>query len=410
MEAREDLGAWGPGPMVGQGAVGGPGAGWAVVRGGRRLEGWGPVADSVGMMNENARDPQRRGLLMVVGGLSLVLVAGGVWAGRGLLVGGTEVPRPVAGTAAGGGAAGKIETALEAAQQYGREKKWAEANAILEKLAAQAPTDRAVRVAYAQALLGQEKHAEAYTQYEAAIALTPTKGISMADPGSAARAQRDPALAQLHFEAGTCASVSGKTDRAEEHYWMAQVLDPGEARYPLFLAMVQIRKGDDAAAAASLLRAVKINPELAEAWGTLAELEVKQNRLGLAAQHVETARRLQPGVTRWRVVEARTLVRQNEPEKAEALLSALPPGERMQRAVVDLRAEALGLMGKPAAAAQAFAEAAGATPSDADLAYRTAEWFRRAGNRTKAQEWAKRAGMLGDARGREMAAELGGGG
>ena len=89
--------------------------------------------------------------------------------------------------------------------------------------------------------------------------------------------------------------MAGQNDRAEEHYWMAQVLDAAEPRYPLFLGMMQIKKGDDDAAAASLLRAVKISPELAEGWGTLAELELKKNQNTLAAQHIERA---EPHLTR----------------------------------------------------------------------------------------------------------------
>lgn len=352
-------------------------------------------------------DPTRRPLLIVV---TLLIAALGV-GGAVVFINLRAAPQQAAAKPTGG--AGRvrgpeaIETALHAAQIYVNEKKYAEAVKILDTLAAQAPTDRAVRVAYAQALLGQEKHADAYQQYEAAIALSPTPGLKMADPSSAAHAQRDPALAQLHFEAGTCASVAGKPDRATEHYWMAQVLDPAEARYPLYLAMVQIKTGDDAAAAASLIRAVKINPDLAEGWGTLAELELKQNRLTLAAQHIEQARTLQPNLTRWRLCQARVLNRQGDAEKADALLAALPTAERVQTPVLTLRAESLGLLHKPAAAAAMYAEAAQALPADPDLAFQAAVWFNRAGEKPKAAQWAKRAGMLGHQGAKELAAELG---
>src|SRR5690606_30382505 len=119
--------------------------------------------------------------------------------------------------------------------------------------------------------------------------------------------------AALHFEAGTVANTAGLTDRAYEHYYRAQMMAPNEPKYPLYLAMIQIKQDERTAAMASLVRAVTLNEDLAEAWGTLAELELAENMLGLAQQHIEKARALQPESEKWKIAEAKILKRNNEP-------------------------------------------------------------------------------------------------
>lgn len=362
----------------------------------------------------NAADPNRRGLLVVVGLLIVVLVVGGAIVAKSFMT--IPIPRKADGAGAGGGAqrdgAAAIEAGLGAAATYQREGKYLEAAAILLKLSEQSPSDQAVRIAYAQALLGQKNYAEAYKQYQAAIALSagggkpirkPSENDPKGGPGEAVvGTKRDPILANLHFEAGTSANMSDQNDRAEEHYWMAQVLDAAEARYPLFLGMMQIKKGDDDAAAASLLRAVKVNPELAEGWGTLAELELKKNQLSLAGQHVEKARALQPNVSRWRIVHARVLNRQGDAEQAVVLLQALPQADRSDRSVLALQAESYGLLKKPMLAAEMYEQAGKLVPTDAEIAYAAAQWFDRAGDKARAMQYAQKAKMLGHDGGKEL--------
>lgn len=370
------------------------------------------LADILPMMKPASQgtrspDPDRRGLMAIVGLLAVVLAVGTLVAVKSL------VAPPSAADAAAAkmrDGARAIEAGLEAAATYQREKKFAEAAAIMDKLSQQSPTDRAVRIAYAQALIGLERHADAYQQYQAAIALSDDPKVKIGtEEAKIAGVRRDPALAQLHFEAGTCANVAGGAgmiDRAEEHYWMAQVLDPGEARYPLFLAMMHIKKGDDAAAAASLIRSVKIKPDLAEAWGTMAELELRKNQNSLAGQHIETARKLQPGVTRWALVQARVFNRQGDPQKAATIIEALPPAQRMDKATLSLMAESYGLMQSPTQAASMYETAAKAMPADPEIACAAAQWWERAGDRAKAMEYARTATMLGSEEGRDLLATM----
>lgn len=349
----------------------------------------------------------RRALGAVLGLGGLVLAVGAL-----ALYSALHTPAPAEGHATGpngivGNAATAVTAGLEAAARYQGEGKLPEAAAILAKLTEAEPTDGTVRRAYAQVLMGQKKYAEAYEQYQGAVALLPagtTERIAK---------QGDPDAAALHFEAGTCASLAGLLGRAEEHYSMAQTADRREAKYPLYLAMVQLKKGDkqsETAATASLLRAVHLNPEIGEAWGTLGEIALRNDQLTIAEQHLDKARRLQPGVVRWRMDEARLLNRRGDAEKAAALLTALGPEQRSDAAVLGVLAESYGLMRRPSEAADAYAKAFKAvSPPSAELAYQAALWFERAGDTGRARDFAKTASMLGNADAADLAARLAGG-
>lgn len=187
---------------------------------------------------------------------------------------------------------------------------------------------------------------------------------------------------------------------------MAQAVEPGEARYPLYLAMVQIRRGEEDAGGASLLRAVRLKPDLPEAWGTMAELELKHNRVNLAAQHLESALRLQPGELRWRLVQARILNRQDKPAEAATVLLALSEAERGRVEVLGLLSESYGLLGKPREAGEAYARVFKGSPDKPELAYQAALWFEKAKETGRAREMARAAGMMGHADARELEVRL----
>jgi predicted Zn-dependent protease len=339
-------------------------------------------------------------------GLGVVTLAVGAMVVYSLTSSGVGPRQAVANGVKAAPTAAGVETAKAAAARYHAQGKFAEAGAILAKLIETEPTDQAARIAYAQALMGQNKYVEAYAQYEAAVALLPA-GTSQRIATSG-----DAGAAQLHFEAGTCANMAGRLDRAEEHYSMAQTADRAEPKYPLYLAMVQLKRGGkerESAAVASLLRATHLNPDLAEAWGTLAEIELRNDHLGLAAQHLEKARTLQPDVVRWRLVEARLLNRRGEAARALSLLTALPASQRHNAAVLGVMAESHGLLKQPAEAARMYVEAFKAvTPVSAELAYQAALWSERAGDGGQARDWAKTAATLGHADARAMVERLGG--
>lgn len=316
-----------------------------------------------------------------------------------------------------------IEAAIEAAAQYSRDREYAKAEAVLMKAAEQYPGDQPLRLEYARVLVAQQKFAQAYPEYVAAISLersssTEARGAasdggtserpanSGKEVGAAARALGDPSL---HFEAGTIASKAGLLDRAEEHYSMAQSGDAADPRYPLFLGMVQLRLNKVDAAQASLVRAVTLDPAQSAAWGTLAELSLQKNQVGLALQHIEKARAIDANTPRWRIVQAKTLKRRHEKgdvEMAAQLLLAMDRSELVKPEAAATLAECYGLLSRPADAAALYEEAYRADRTNAGVALSAAKWFQRAGNAEKSLHYAKTAAMLGDESGAALVKEL----
>lgn len=298
-------------------------------------------------------------------------------------------------------AAQALDAGLDAAAKYQAQGQFAEAVAILAKLAEQAPADQRVRLAWAQALLGQKEAPKAYEQYQAALSLENNASIKSGGI--------NPKLAQIHGEAGTCASMANLLDRAVEHFSMAQTADPTNPRYPMFLAMVQLKLGgseNESSAMANLVRATLIQPDLGEAWGTMAEIELNRNHTDLAAQHLEKALKCQPDQHKWRIAQARIFNRQGSPDKAITVISTLDAATRATKPVLQLTGESYGLLKKPAEAASMYEQAAKATPTDPELWYQAALWRQRAGEPEKARKSAQTAAMLGSEPAKELVQAL----
>ncbi len=315
----------------------------------------------------------RRGasrVLVVVLLAALVLLAAGMI--YVLAFPGAARPNP----GAGGAATAANQKALAVAESAFREGEYGKAVRLLEDVIRQDAQDQEPRLLLAQAYCGLKQFADAYKQMEAAIAI-------------------GPAAPELHFDAGTIANQAGLAERALEHYAMAQTARPGEARYPLYLAMIQLKLGQTAPARASLVRAVTLSPELAEGWGTLAELELRENAPGLALDHARKARDLQKTVARWRIVEARALARQGDPRAAASVVMALDERERIKPEALAVLAQCFGLLEQPRDAAEAYALAGQARPDDGEVHYQAAAWFQRAGESALARKHARRARDLG---------------
>jgi predicted Zn-dependent protease len=272
---------------------------------------------------------------------------------------------------------------LESAQTYVRQGQPETAETILAKACEQYPTDQSVRVAYADVLLARSKAGEAYQQYEKALAIGPREHV-------------------LEFTAGNVASMAGLPDRALEHFSAAQAGEPTNAKYALYLGQVQLKIGQLDAGKATVLRAVTLDPDLAVGWGSLADAAIRENNAHLALQHIEKARKLEPSVVTWRLIESRALRRIGKPGDAVEVLIGLPDADRFQLPVLKQIGECYGMLNRPGDAAAVFAKASDAQPKDAVLALAAAEWMERAGEKDRAYELAKRAAEHGDAKGAEM--------
>jgi tetratricopeptide (TPR) repeat protein len=250
------------------------------------------------------------------------------------------------------------------------------------------PNDQPLRLAYAEALLAQGKFADAYEQYDRAVAFGEDK-------------------APYRFAAGMAAMKAGLDDQAEAQWLKARELDKASPQYPLFLAQLQRKKGRNADARANLMIAVALDPNLAVAWGSLAAIALDENHTGPALQHAEKAAKLDPTNPLWRVLQAKVLRRENRPREALDLVLAIPEFDRANDAtIIEEIAACHGMLGDPRAASEEYVKASEGSPENAEFAYQAALWLQRAGDEGRALAYAKRAGMLGKAEGKKLAESL----
>ncbi|VAX41807.1 hypothetical protein MNBD_PLANCTO03-577, partial [hydrothermal vent metagenome] len=228
-----------------------------------------------------------------------------------------------------------ITPILDAADTLVRQHQADRAEAVLRAAIREHPEDQQLRLALAGACILQHKLGAAYEQYEAALAIGPR-------------------TAETEFNAGTLASQLGRLDRAEEHFATAQATDTADARFPLYLAQVQVRQGRIPEARKNLLLATRLDETLAVAWGTLAELSLRGNEPNIAIQLVARARQLEPRVAAWRVIEARAKNRIGKPAEALVALGGISEAERRQLPILRLIGQCYGMMGKPAEAMHEF--------------------------------------------------------
>jgi tetratricopeptide (TPR) repeat protein len=282
-----------------------------------------------------------------------------------------------------------IRVALDAARSYMAGAEWGKAEAILREAAQTFPLDQEIRIALGETLLGLKRYADSYEQYAKALMIGP----------------RD---AKLEFTAGQVASNAELHESAADHFFSAHRADPFNASYPLMQGMVERRLGRSDAAKASFLRAANIDPQNAFAWGSLADIALAENNVNLAVQHITKARQLQPESREWRLIEARARKRLAEPERALMLLQSLETSQRTEPSVIRLMAECYGMLNRHADAAEVWAAGLGHYPTDAAMAFEAALSFERAGNKSKAMEFARRAHMLGHEGAARVGQRLGG--
>ncbi len=278
----------------------------------------------------------------------------------------------------------EIEDAIRRSKQRLLEQRPAEAEKIIRDALDRRPKDADLRVALAETLLVLNQPAAAYAEFNEAIGL-----------------RKDDA--DLHHAAGTVASVAGLVDRAEGHYRIAQTMAPGNPKYALSLGLMERKLGRLDDARATLLRAVKLEPGLAVAWGALADLSLEENNLEMAGHYVAKALEIQPDSPNWLLIQARLLRRQGEPERAAVMLAAISDAIGAPDAMIlRERALCLGMLGRGAEAATLYAEACRVGHPDrvtlAELNYEAAVWHERVGETASAEDFARRALELGEGR------------
>jgi Tfp pilus assembly protein PilF len=328
----------------------------------------------------------RAGILAVLVLLALAVAGVLAWA----VGGGAATPAAGSERDAGAASAERAEVSLLAARSYLEQEEFGKAEAVLISGVGRFPEDVPLRLALAEVLLHQGRGAEAYREYEAALAIGPNEP-------------------EVQFAAGTLASSLGRNDRAIEHYSMARSADTTDPRYPLFLAAVQHETGQTREAKVNFLHALHLDPQSATAAAALAQIALDENEREPALSYARRAREIEPRELAYLILEARALRRLGRAEEALGIAMALPDDELYQHGVLSLAGECLGLLQRPGDAARLYASAAESLPTDAEVAYQAALWHERAGDLDSAGSFASRAQMLGHPQAGEVVRRLGGG-
>ncbi len=349
-------------------------------------------ADTIVMTSQSEKQGLKGLLAGVLALLGLGIVAAGAWfvLGPGAGTGPEEADAASTHQSTKATPAHAIEAALGAARSYQASEEFAKAEAVLRAAVEEHVDDQALRLAYAEVLLNLERAADAYEQYEAALAIGPQD-------------------AAIEFQAGTLASSIGKPERALEHFSMARAAEPGSAEIALYLGVTQHRLGLVDEAKVSLLAAVKLDDEEPVAPAVLAQIALDENEPDLALRYIRRSREIDPTQLAHRILEARILRRLNKPEEALTLMLALPKEQLHEPVVLEICSGCMGLLGRPADAAALYEEALAAQPTNADLAFQAAQWHERAGDTEAALAKAKMAQMLGHELAGKMAERLSGG-
>lgn len=279
------------------------------------------------------------------------------------------------------------EDGLEAAKRWIEQGEPERARALLDRLIQGRADDQELWIAMIEARLHLEDPQGAYEACVSALAVGPR-------------------TAPLEFQAGTLASTIDRRDLAIEHYSMAQSLEPSDPQIALFLGSVLHAEGRAEEAKASLVRASALDPGLALARGTLAEIAMQENKPSVALEHARAAAAQEPTRLAWKLIQARALTRLAQPTEALSLLSTVAEAESWTPPVLSSRAAALGLLNRAGDAADLYASAVERSPSDPELVLQAATWAERAGRVAEALRFAERASMLGSDIGQRMADRL----
>lgn len=316
---------------------------------------------------------------------ALVVIALGGWAVVRL------VRTPASGPGASASAPAPPQAVLEVldtARALMDQDKAPAAEAILAPAAARFPESQQLHLLLGECLLQQGRLEEAYEHYARGIFIGPDHP-------------------EYRFAAGTVASQLGWLDEAEAHYLAAQSMQPSNPKFPLYLAQVQRKMGKVDEARANLLVATRLDETLAIAWATLAAIALDENRLSVAGQHIAKARALEPDRADFRVIEAKILRRNNDPERALDLLLAIPEEERLRDPGVMLELSlCFGLLGRTSEAASMYVSAVGVNPDDAEIAYQAAVWLERDRQPGRAASYARHAAAKGHEGARRMIERL----
>jgi Flp pilus assembly protein TadD len=169
------------------------------------------------------------------------------------------------------------DAAVALANLYMHGRRFPEAESALRKLTAERPASAAVEIQLGRVLAAEGKYDEAIAAMVAGIKLAP------GDEGAA----RD--LADLY-------TTAGKNDLAESAYRGLLAAHPNEAELHRRLGQAMLRQKEFPAAQREFVLAVKLKPDLGEAYGDLAFAAGENKDYPLALHALDTRARFLPEI------------------------------------------------------------------------------------------------------------------
>ena len=170
---------------------------------------------------------------------------------------------------------GSRDAVIGLANVYMRGRRFPEAEDYLRKLLAQNPDSAAVEIQLGRVLAAEGKNEDAIAAMRAGIKL---------NPGDEA-ARRD--LAELY-------TTAGKNDLAEADYRALVAAHPNDAELHRRLGQTLLREKKSKDAQQEFLMAVKLKPDLGEAYGDLAFAAGENENYALAIKALEVRAKLLP--------------------------------------------------------------------------------------------------------------------
>ncbi|KAA0215152.1 MAG: hypothetical protein DYG94_09820 [Leptolyngbya sp. PLA3] len=352
----------------------------------RGLTVWAPVGDAAPIMRRGSALPRTPVLLVaavLLGGAYLVVVAR---LGPALF---PPTQRPPAGATdtAEMATLRAVEAILASVQTAVQAEELDKARTILDQAVAQFPRDQMLWLARADLLIRL-----AYPDAAKSIRQPDQRALIREAYDAQLKAlEIGPRAPDLEFAAGSMARSLGDLDSALAHFGAAHQADRSNAAYPLNLAQVYLARDELDQAKAQATVAVSLDPDLANAWGMLAEIALRQSEPRMASQHIEKATSIEPTEPAWRHMQARACNRLAQAPQALAALDALKPEDRFSRVSLQLAGEAFGLLGQPEQALTRYEDALASGAADPEIMLDAALWAERLGQRDRALELATRA-------------------
>ena len=265
-----------------------------------------------------------------------------------------------------------LEKARYAARHYLRAAETPKARRIVERLLEQYPNDAEGRVLMAKVFMAEGKAEPAYEQFQRSLEI-------------------DGRRHEVQFNAGLLAAELDKLRQARQHYNQAVVLDPGNAKYRMYLAQLLMKLDDLDAAQMQLLRARSLDGSLVHVYGMLGEIAARRGKLNMAIDQVNKAlERIEDNEPRrvtYLLLKAQFLRRHNKPEAALRVLHEVPPKRQREPRVAEHWAATYLMMSEPAKAAIVWGDLFSIDPTNANAAAEAGLCFLRAGDRESARRY-----------------------